>query len=66
MKLIVTIIATNVVANSHLSLFCPALETKNKNQVLPSWWSGNKKCFCFLFIAIRSLLQSHTESNRLL
>ena len=34
MKLIVTIIATNVVANSLLSLFCPALETKNKNQVL--------------------------------
>ena len=33
---------------------------------LLSWWSGNEKYFCFLFIASRVLLQSHAEFNRLL
>ena len=31
-----------------------------------SWWSGNEKYFCFLFIASRALLQSHPEFNILL
>ena len=31
MKIIVAIVPTNVVPNSLLSLFCSALETKNKN-----------------------------------
>ena len=34
MKMIVTIIPTNLVTNSLLSLFCPFIETKIKNQVL--------------------------------
>ena len=29
-----------------------------------SWWSGNKKHFCVLFIASHALLQSHVKSNR--
>ena len=33
--------------------------------VSASWWSGNEKYFCFLFIASRALLQSHAEFNRL-
>ena len=33
MKIIVTIIPTNLVANSLLSLFGAFIETKNKNQV---------------------------------
>ena len=31
-----------------------------------SWWCGNEKYFCFLFIVSRALLQSHTEFNRIL
>ena len=31
-----------------------------------SWWFGNENYFCFLFIGSHSLLQSHTEFNRLL
>ena len=34
MKIIANIIPTNLVVNLLLSLFCPAWETKNKNQVL--------------------------------
>ena len=34
MKITVTIIPTNLVTNSLLSLSCPLVETKNKNQVL--------------------------------
>ena len=30
-----------------------------------SWWSGNEKYFCFLFIASLALLQSHAEFNRI-
>ena len=46
--------------------FFPFLQTKNKNQVFSSWWFGNNKYFCFLFIASRALFQSHAEFNRLL
>ena len=34
LKMTVTIIPTNLVTNSLLSLFCPFMETKNKNQIL--------------------------------
>ena len=33
---------------------------------LLSWWSGNEKYFCFVFIASRVLLQSNAEFNRFL
>ena len=33
MKIIVTTIATNLVTNSFLSLFCPFIEAENKSQV---------------------------------
>ena len=66
MKIIVTIIPTDLVNNSLLSSFCPFLQTKNKNQFFHKWWSGNEKYFYFLFIASHALLQSHAEFNRLL
>ena len=65
MKIIVTIIRTDLVINSPLSPFCP-LEAKNKNQILASWWSGNEKYFCFFFKVSRALLQSHVKFNRFL
>ena len=37
----------------------------NQNWFSASWWSGNEKYFCFLFIASGALLQSHAEFNRL-
>ena len=52
MKITVTIIPTDLVTNLLLSSFCVS--------------SGNEKYFCFLFIAIRALLQSHAEFNGLL
>ena len=61
-----TIIPTDLVTNWLLFSFCPFLQTKNKNQVLISWWSCNEKYFCSLFIASLALLQSHVEFNRLL
>lgn len=48
MKMVVTIVSTNLVANSLLSLFCPpSLETKNMKQALTKLVPGNKKYFCF-------------------
>ena len=40
-----------------LTLFFPFLETKHKFSA--SWWSGNKKYFCFLFIASPALLKPY-------
>ena len=49
-----------------LSLFCPSLQAKIKNQI-PSkfvvWW---QEIYLFLFTASRALLQSHAEFNRTL
>ena len=39
--------------------------TNQKIRVLACWRSGNKKYFCFLFIARHTLFQSHAEFNRL-
>ena len=69
MKLIITIVSTNLVTN-----FCPlfVLSHKPKTRVRfsPSWWSGNGKYFLvtrnsFLFIAGHPLLQSHGKFIRL-
>ena len=46
--MIVTIIPTDLVTNSLLSLFCPFLETNNKIKFSRISWSGNQKYFCFL------------------
>ena len=62
MKTIITIIPTNLVRNLLLSSFSAFLETKNKNLISISWWSGKKKYFCFLLIASRALLQSQSNS----
>ena len=53
MKIILTITPTGLVSESRI-------------RFSPSWWSGNKKYFWFLFIASRPLLQSHAEFSRLL
>ena len=41
-------------------------ETKKTIKVLASWWSGNKKWFCCLFISSPALLERYVEFNRLL
>ena len=41
MKIIVTIIPTDLVKNSLLSSFCPFLQTKNKNQVSANCTEGS-------------------------
>ena len=44
MKMIVTIIPTDLVTNSLSSLFCPFIETTNKNHIFRKLvWSGNEK-----------------------
>ena len=47
MKIIVTIIPTNLRTNSPLSFFCPFVETKTKSQIFKSWRSRNEKYFLF-------------------
>ena len=42
------------------------LTNENEESGFQQVGSGNEKYFCFLFIAIRVLLQSHAEFNRLL
>ena len=60
-KIVVTIIPTDLVTNLLVSSFCPFLQTKTRIWFSASWWSGNKKYFCLLFMESRALLQSHTE-----
>ena len=43
MKIIVTIIPTDFAVNSLLVLFCPFLETENKDKFSLGWWSGNDR-----------------------
>ena len=60
MKITVTMIATNLIINSLLSLSCFCVEKKN-NQIF------NKLGFFWYFVVITSrvLLQSHAKFNRL-
>ena len=60
MNITVTIIPTDLVTKFATSLKIARIRFS------ASWWSGNEKYFCYLFIANRALLQSHTEFNRLL
>ena len=67
MKIIVTIIPTDLVTNSLLSIFFVLFyKPTTKIRFSTSWWYGNEKYFCILFITSRALLQSHAEFNRLL
>ena len=66
MKIIATIIPTNVVANTLLPFFVRLKEPKTKIKVSASWWCGNENYFCFLFISARALLQRYAEFNKLL
>ena len=61
MKIIVTLIPIDLVTNWLLSLFVFSYEAKTEVNFSESWWSGNKKYFCFLFIASRPLLQRHAD-----
>ena len=64
----------NIICNSHrfsykfaFILIFSFLTNQNQESVFQqSWWSGNEKYFCFLFVASRAVLQSHDELNRLL
>ena len=46
MKIIVTIIPTNLVTKSLLSLFCPFEETTNENLVFSKLSTRNVSIFC--------------------
>ena len=60
----ITLIPSNLVINL---LLCFLLEKpKIRINFSASWWSGNKKYFCVLFIASRTLRQRYAEFNRLL
>ena len=65
MKIIVTIIPTDLVKISFYSLLVLFNKRKTRIRFSASWWSGNEKYFCFLFVASRALLQRHAELNRL-
>ena len=66
MKIIVTIIPTDLVTDLFLSsFFVLSDKPKPRTRFSASWWSGNEKYSCFLFIASRALLQSHAEFNKI-
>ena len=46
------------------SLFVFSYKPKTRIRFLASCWSGNKKCFYFVFIASPAWLQSHAEFNK--
>ena len=60
----VIIIPTDLVINWLLSFFIFSCKPKARIRFSASWWSGNEKYFCFLFITGLALLQSHAEFNR--
>ena len=66
MKIIATLIPTNVVTNRFLSLFCPFVGTKRKNQLLRKLVVWQRKIFLIFFIASCTLLQRYIEFNKLL
>ena len=69
MKIIVTMIPTDLVKNLFLSSFCPFLQTKNKNLVFSGLVTTHISfiyIYIYIYIASRALLQSHAEVNRLL
>ena len=66
MKIIATIIPTDLVTNFFYTLVVLSYKPKTRIWFSASWWSGNEKYFCFLFISSRTLLQNHGEFNRLL
>ena len=66
MKIILTMIPTDLVTNLLLFSFCPFLKTKNKNQVLSKLVIWQREIFLFLFITTRVLLQIHIEFNKVL
>ena len=63
MKIIAIIIPTDLMTNP-LSVL--SYKPKTRIRFSASWWPGNEKYFCFLFIASRALLQSDAEFNRVL
>ena len=40
--------------------------SKTRIKFSRSWWSGNEKCFCLMFIVRPNLFRSHDEFNILL
>ena len=67
MKIIVTIIATNLVTNFVFILLFTFLTNQKKESGFQHVDGVvNEKYFCFLFIVSRALLQSNTEFNRIL
>ena len=43
MKMIVAIVATNLVTNLLLTFLCPFIKTKKRIKFSASWWCGKEK-----------------------
>ena len=65
MKIIVTSTPTGLLQICFYPHFVLSCKPKIRIRFSASWWSGTKRCFCFLLIVSRALLQSHVEFNRL-
>ena len=59
MKLFVTSIKVNLVTNWFLFLFFHFVWTKNKNNFLGNWWSGNEKYLLFVYSESHSTLKAY-------
>ena len=66
MKIIVSVIPTVLVTNSLCPIFVLLQKPKTRIKFSASWWSDNKKQFCFLFIVSHALLQRYAEFSRFL
>ena len=62
MKIIVTIIPTDLVTNLLYPLFVLSYKPKTRILFSESWWSGNEKYFFFLFIASPLYLKAMPNS----
>ena len=65
MKIIVTILATNLVTNLHECLSRPFVETKKKESNFQQVGDLLTRNIYFLFIARRALFQRYAEFNRI-
>ena len=66
MKMIVTMIPTNVDPNSLLSLFFPFKETKNKNKIFTKLVVWFRQIVLLFVLKSHTLLQRYAEFNKLL
>ena len=59
-------ILTDLLQIQFYPLIVLSYKPKKRIKFSASWWFGNEKRFCFLFIASHALLQRHSQFNGLL